>query len=426
MWAAIDTLLPVHAARQSTHGHGALLLVRHMLAELARAPSAEPAAEPQSDAYALHMRLPMGDYFTSAAMLDDGERAALKTGGADVVAIAPELAARASVPTLGDRAPARGARTATRSARTDTAVPAAFLSYGCYGSSLGPAYDSAGSTLSHEQSARTWRAQRRFRRELNARWGAKFSGRVDAELRAEHNVPSGDALAADAASLDSSLDAGVLAAAIEGLDVPDGVDEELADNWDIVRELQDVQWLRLRATYTGGKPAPPPPALAAYEQMLAAELIEQLTRMMLAKAPARTRDIPPRPLLLASMAALATSVTRPTPGYYGTLDGRSYAPTSRAQLDVTAGTPVPPPVRTTWAGIARPTVLADNCVAHWEPNAAPGTLSARAAEHAGTPGDFPGAPSLARPFPYARPPVPYGMPQPYGAPRGRPAMHSGL
>ncbi|WFD33536.1 hypothetical protein MCUN1_000349 [Malassezia cuniculi] len=448
VWHAVNSLLPVHAARPSAHGHGALLLLRHMLAELAKSTNVdEEPAQGARGAYALHMRLPAGDYFTSAAFLSDAERDALKTGGADLVAVAPDLATRPYVPTLGDRAPARPEAEKKTKARTDEQVLSTFLSYGAYGSSLGPTHDSTGSTLSHEMSARVWRSQRRFMRELNRRWGRQFAQDVDSALRqvtsgggnssGSDQVPTGAEIAADMAKLDSSLDASVLGDAIEELDASYAFDDIIADNWDILRELQDVQWLRTRTTYTGGKPAPTPAALAAYEQILADELLASLTQLMLAKHPSTPRDTPPppppRPLLLASMAALSTSVTRPMPGYYGTLDGRTYAPKTSAQLDVQAGTPVPPPVRTTWAGIARPTVLADNFVAHWTPGAPPGKLSAKAADHAGTPGDlagaYPGAPPHARQFAYARPPVPsYGAPSPqaYAATRsGRPVVRPG-
>lgn len=438
VWAAVDTLVPTHCARPSAHGLGALLLVRHMLAELAH--GSTDASAPPAAAYALHMHLPMGEYFSSAACLPDDVRDALHTAGADIVAVAPPIATHARPPTLGERLPPPRRASPPPQPRTDHEVPTSFLSYGAYCASLAPTHDSAGSTLTHAASADVWRDRRAFQREVHARWGAPFGRKVAGVLaaaEAEEAEEAGEAgeddpaptpspspapaaLAADAAALDDSLSADVLHDAISTLDV----DAALTRNWALVRELQDIQWLRTRATYTGGRPAAAPEALAAQEQALAAELLERLTALLLAKAPTPRARAPPRPLLLASIAALATSVTHPAAGYYGTLDGRHYAPTTRAQLDVTAATPVAPPVRTTWAGIARPAVLADNCAAHWTPGVPPGALSKRSAEHAGTPGDLPASfAPVARTFPYARS-VPYSAQ--YAATRSGRAVRPGI
>ena len=410
VWAAVDALVPTHRARPSAHGLGALLLVRHMLAELAHG-STDATASPAA-AYALHMHLPMGEYFSSAACLTDDVRDALQTAGADIVAVAPAIATHTHTPTLGERLPPPQRASLPPQPRTDREVPTTFLSYGTYCASLGPTHDSAGSTLTPATSADVWRDRRAFKREVHARWGGAFSRKVagvlaEAEEPEEEEedapAPAPAALAAEAATLDDSLSADLLHDAITTLDV----DAALARNWALVRELQDIPWLRTRATYPGARPAATPEKLAAQEQELAAELLESLTALLLAKAPTPRARAPPRPLLLASIAALATSVTHPPAGYYGTLDGRHYAPTTRAQLDVTAATPVAPPVRTTWAGIARPAVLADNCVARWTPGVPPGALSKRAAEHAGTPGDLPASfAPVARTLPYARS-VPY-------------------
>lgn len=344
------------------------------------------------------MRLPMGEYFTNAVRLDEAKAQALDAGHADVVAIAPPIG-RAPPPTLGERIP-RGARLKNKIPQTELR-PTSFLSYGPYCSSFGPAYDSAGAALDVRTTEEVWQRQKQRRTSLSRRWGAPLAARAEAAFAApldDEEAPppkaTSDTLAADAAALDPALDAELLAAGLAHLDA----DEELAENAELLHELQELQWLRVRMDYA--QPTQHA-AVAAEEQAVASELLASLVRLLLRVPPRAVAEARTAPLLSRSVAVLAHSLQGAgafQQGYWGTLPDATFGVQSRAYLNTPGANGQQ---QTTWGALVRPRVVADNATVRWEQGSAPGALAAAAVSLAAAPGETVqrafAAPSYARP-----------------------------
>ncbi|WFC95427.1 hypothetical protein MBRA1_002075 [Malassezia brasiliensis] len=376
------------AVRQDTSTHAMLLLLQHFLVELAQRYDEMPSKPTQStNSYALHMRLPMGDYFTNAVCLDEQAAPTLDTGHAELVAVAPPIGAEPP-PTLGERVP-RGVRLKGRP--KDDLRPVTFLSYGPYCSSFGPAYDSTGAVLDVDTTEEMYAFQRRLRAALHRRWGTGLARRAERMLaRRDENGTASDSpvaedLAMQAAALDPALDPELLQAGIASL----GVDEVLADNAELVQELQELQWLRTRIGY--GR-VPEQEAVHALEQACADDLLASLVQLLLLPHPPRAPTRHAHPLWHQSVAALAKSLESVSlPGYWGTLPDTAYGVQSRAFLsNPPAGVPTGPQAaqpQATWAPLVRPRVLADTLTAQWIEGSGPGALAAAATAHAAAPGE---------------------------------------
>lgn len=342
------------------------------------------------------MRLPMGEYFTNAVRLDEAKAQALDAGHADVVAIAPPIG-RPPPPTLGERIP-RGARLKNKIPQTELR-PTSFLSYGPYCSSFGPAYDSAGAALDVRTTEEVWQRQKQRRTSLSRRWGAPLAARAEAAFAAPPDAEAppkatSDTLAADAAALDPAFDAELLAAGLAHLDA----DEELAENAELLHELQELQWLRVRMDYA--QPTQHA-AVGAEEQAVASELLASLVRLLLRVPPRAVAEARTAPLLSRSVAVLAHSLQGTgafQQGYWGTLPDATFGVQSRAYLNTPGANGQQ---QTTWGALVRPRVVADNATVRWEQGSAPGALAAAAVSLAAAPGETVqrafAAPSYARP-----------------------------
>ncbi|WFD31211.1 hypothetical protein MSPP1_002245 [Malassezia sp. CBS 17886] len=352
-------------------------ILQHLLAELARAaPVASDwplyaADAPVNAPYALHMRLPAGDYFSNAAAMPAERAASLDTGHANLVAVPPPVVlhgAPETVPTLGERVPT-WAREA-KASRADSVHPAVFLSYGQHTASFAPSYDTTDRTLSAQQTDECYVAHSRTAARLRHRWGplaaerylkacgedvsdgeggderdggwrgegdagdaGKAGGARTAEMAAQESAaaaaypplpeaaasppcasphlppPDIAALAASAAALDPGLDAGVLQDAVRSLEF----DDALRANAEMLEELQALQWVRTRAEY-GTPHAAPLQRLRVYEQRVAERVLYSLA-LLLARAPRNTLTTAHahrvRPLAHACVAALSTALDAP-------------------------------------------------------------------------------------------------------------------
>lgn len=350
-----------HTARQGARGRMGVLVILHMLARIAGDAvhdSGEHGAP--SSAYALHMRLPSGEYFTNAVHLADAHAKELAAGGADLVAI-PPLIHSPSLATLGERV--RVAPHA-RPPHTQTGR-SAFLSYGPYGSSLGPSFDSTGCTLGPEATELVWTQDHRLASKLHGRWGHSFARALE-RAYAPHedcadagHVAQDDASLVDAAvNLDPSLDPLLMQSAVQVI----GVDDVLLANEKRLDELQEIQWMRVRLDYGH---APMPAAVVEREQALASDVLASLVDLLCRVPPLLVHHVAhaTAPYIHMSHAVLASSLAgHASPhsrGFWGTLPDTYYGAKSHIQL------PVPGRADTSaWAPLIRPAAIADNTTAH--------------------------------------------------------------
>lgn len=406
LWAYTKALCAAEhgaAVRIDATAHASLLLLQHFLLELAQHYDEMPSRPTQeTNAYALHMHLPMGEFFTNAVNLDGTSAQALDTGHAELVAVAPPIG-QEPPPTFGERIP-RGTRLKARP--KNDLKPSTFLSYGPYCSSLAPAYDSTGAMLDARTTEEVWQAQVKHNTTLRRRWGpglARRAERMFAEAQSTRasEVPhqASHELAQLAASLDPALDASVLQEGIAQLDL----DRALAENWEALEELQELQWLRTRMDH--GAPTEHA-AVSAQEQACAAELLTALTQLLL-RAPTDSGHAvrAAAPLWSRSVAVLSKSLEGAAlPGFWGTLPDHTFGMQTKTYLNSTAAPTAPgAPQQATWAALVRPRMLADTATARWEQGSAPGALAAAATAHAGAPGEAVqrafAAPSYPRPVP---------------------------
>lgn len=120
--------------------------------------------------YALHMRLPGGDFFTKAVELSDDDVANLRTGVADLIRVEPSTAAARStstnrstrVPTLGERLYRKYSKQTQKRSVEDLRerhlaklVPISSLYYGPF-ASFAPSYDSSAASLSRAATSAIW------------------------------------------------------------------------------------------------------------------------------------------------------------------------------------------------------------------------------------------------------------------------------
>ena len=365
------------AARTDARDSMGVLLFQHLLTQLlpSLATAGPVQAQTHADAFALHMRLPAGDYFTNAVALTESARAALDTGAADGVAVAPPMGVP-PVYTLGDCATV--AKPLPKPKEPQTMHAATYLSYGAFGSSLGPSVDSSGKTLDATSTDAMYTARHRMARRLHGRWGAPLAERLESAYRIDGQAQQDAAepmdedeaaarsLATEAAALDPELDAGLLEHALEALDV----DQILRENQLRLEELQELQWARARMEYAHASSA----HVRERERALAEDVLASLTDLLL-RVPPNAVTATARaagPMVLLSQVVLASSLTPSSAlshGFYGTLAVPVHGAKTQAQLPG-AHDPNSLPV---WAPLLRPSTVADNATAR--PGADPRVLA---------------------------------------------------
>ncbi|PKI82460.1 hypothetical protein MVES_003646 [Malassezia vespertilionis] len=367
------------AARLDVAVHSSLLLVQRLLLELAHkkhASGLDEDAMQETGSFALHMQLPMGDYFTNAVQLGTEDARTLDTAHAELVQVAPPLYSGAT-PSLGERVPC-GARV-QESAPAPRLRLATFLSYGPSCASFAPAYDTQGATLGAEESGRVWETCHAMQSLLRRRWGARVAKRAAAVYSTlDEQVPApGEALHSlvdQASELDPSLDRALLEHSMHILDA----DAALQENWASLASLQELQWLRTRLD---GVPVPRP--VEEYEQALVAAVQTSLAKMLGDVMPRAVWNAPRNvPMLYQSIAALSTSLEHPsTPlsrGYAGTLPSGTHG----AKANTAIGTQAP-----TWGTLLKPRAIADRHTARWDPHQTNGALARGLATYISAPGD---------------------------------------
>jgi len=352
------------SVRTDARDHMGVLLFLHLLDQLL--PSLSEAwpvqAQLHADAFALHMRLPSGDYFTNAVALTEPARTVLDTGAADGVAVAPPM----DVPpvyTLGDCTTVSKPPAKHKEPRTMHA--ASYLSYGAFGSSLGPSVDSTGKTLDATSTDTIYTSRHKIAQLLHGRWGAPLAARLESAYSVDsHGLQepmdeddvSAHSLAAEAAALDPELDAALLQQALEALDV----DQVLQEIRLRLEELQELQWARTRMDYAQASSA----HVYERERELAEDVLSSLTDLLLHVPPSAvaTTARAAGPMVLLTQVVLASSLTPSSAlshGFYGTLSMPVHGAKTQAQLPG-ANDPNALPV---WAPLLRPSTVADNATA---------------------------------------------------------------
>lgn len=238
--------------------------------------------------YALHMRLPRGDYFTKAVALDRDQITKLDPAQADLVQISAQSEAQmrafkrqglVPTPTLGQRLGRSGIRHRIDSKKASQQParpqPVTFLNYGNY-ASFAPTYDSSVSSISYSTSSTLWRQSARAQRSISLAWGTtpfqsaqdvdEEADAFEAEVPAEpprapgHSDMDVDQDVAESASHGEEIEAilhslvdGVskddLSGSLETLSKDELVTSHLRFNMMLLHRLQEFQWARLRRSY---------------------------------------------------------------------------------------------------------------------------------------------------------------------------------
>ncbi|WFD43733.1 hypothetical protein MPSI1_002397 [Malassezia psittaci] len=430
------------AVRRDASKHTSTLLLQHFLKELVGQYDLKPEHNGQlTNTYALHMRLPMGEYFTNAICLPEDKAQQLATGHAELVAIAPPVGKEMPL-SLGDRIP-RGVRSKNRP-KTDLR-PSSFLSYGPYCSSFGPSYDSTGCILSPSTTEQVYTVQKQLQTLLKRRWGKDLTRRAEnfvqhaplsttihpqedgqldsrSDMDMSTEVSASEAggfseldpsfasesfrspkdFAQQAVNIEPSLDLGLLEEAANQLEV----ESKLEHNAELLQELQEIQWLRTRMDATE---ATWHPSVDALEAECAQDLLDSLVQLATKLPPRSLGKITNGPLWAQSIAMLTNSLQRSTwPGFWGTLPESTYGVQTHAVINmapISRNTPAAQQAQQpTWAALARPRVLADASTAQCIEENAPGYLAAASKRHHAGPGD-----AVQRAFAapaYARPGIP--------------------
>ncbi|SPO24827.1 uncharacterized protein UTRI_01819_B [Ustilago trichophora] len=243
--------------------------------------------------YALHMRLPRGDYFTKAIALDRAQLAKLDPAQADLVQISAQSEAQmralkrqglVPTPTLGQRLGRSSQRHRSDSKRAATQPqakpqPVTFLNYGNY-ASFAPTYDSSASSISNSTSSTLWYNCVQAQHSVSLAWGDKpfqaygdeeqeedgldadaleepapfsatakgdASADVDGDISMEG--PESDETAVVLRSLLSGVDEDDVSASLKRLSQDELVTSHLRFNMMLLHRLQEFQWARLRRSY---------------------------------------------------------------------------------------------------------------------------------------------------------------------------------
>ncbi|KAJ1028663.1 hypothetical protein NDA16_001829 [Ustilago loliicola] len=238
--------------------------------------------------YALHMRLPRGDYFTKAIALDRDQISKLDPAQADLVQISTQSEAQmrafkrrglVPTPTLGQRLGRSGIRHRTDSKKASQQParpqPVTFLNYGNY-ASFAPSYDSSASSISYGTSSALWRQSVRAQRSISLAWGSMpfqsaqlvdeeeddleadapaepphAPGQSDMDVDEDVAVsgPHSEEIEAILHSLVDGVSRDDLSGSLETLSKDELVTSHLRFNMMLLHRLQEFQWARLRRSY---------------------------------------------------------------------------------------------------------------------------------------------------------------------------------
>ncbi len=286
--------------------------------------------EETTSRYALHMRLPRGDYFTKAIALDRDQLSKLDAAQADIVQISAQSEAQlrtlkrqglVPTPTLGQRlgrsAPRHRDSRKSASQQPGRPQPVTFLNYGNY-SSFAPTYDSASASISYATSSTLFRNSVKAQRAVSLAWGNKPFLSYEATEEDEDDIDADEPSAVEPPYADGSIGKGDtdvdedvdmseafsdevaaalrslvdgkgskdISASLDKLNQDELVTDHLRFNMMLLHRLQEFQWARLRRSYTptarGRRSAPAieDESPSAEEEATAALLLESLSALV--------------------------------------------------------------------------------------------------------------------------------------------------
>lgn len=343
----------------------------------------------QNQKYAMHMRLPTGDYFTRAATMTPEEAEKMSVGLADLVAVEPKPhdPASSQAPTIGERMPMEksliGSKTTVeelREQRLGKVAPVSHLYYGPY-SSFGPTYDSTASSMSAAATRLMWRDHTHPQvRAAKRRWTSSKADRL-IEPPPSAPVPQDEALSKSSLprsidikslqEIDPSIDVGFLEAAYQDVDRQSALQATLMRCATLLIKLQEHQLRRLQRGYADSLSQQRSSAASSSstsrlhalagddpdeeELDVAAQVVETLTALLRLR-PRSSMSETESPLLplaadlraLSRSAAVDPAFSSPSlapadakAGYWGNLDHSLYAPDAPQRLIGQVSTLVP-------------------------------------------------------------------------------------
>lgn len=285
------------------------------------------------DDYALHMRLPSGDYFTNAIRLSSKEALHLDPGNSKLISVAtqPVTIDTRPPPTLKDRLPIYKptvAITDTANDADDTIRPVSHLYYNAW-SSFAPTYDSFDGNVGIRASCALWRAKRDDRKILEHLAEEPVSCREDLEDLLE-NMKDVDA--------DAILDT------YDGLKEDANLDRSgtLLYRLD---ELHSQRWKRAFARrILNEDDLPDEPS--EEEREIASEIVDILSEILDSNSGSLSEVVPS---VEALRAAASSAVIDPAlidgkgeTGYWGSLNESLYGPTATRRVTGARSIPIRP------------------------------------------------------------------------------------
>lgn len=270
--------------------------------------------------FALHMRLPRGDFFTKAIALDRSQLSQLDPAQADLVQISAQSEEQmralkrqglVPTPTLGQRLGKSSHRHRIDHKRAvqqrDRLQPVTFLNYGNYGS-FSPTYDSSSSSISYATSSNLWRQSIRAQNSISLAWGERpfvlHNDEKDDEEELDTVIPTeppanldvdgdvsmaadqSDELAEALQSLIQGVNPDAISQSLNKLDQDELITAHLRFNMMLLHRLQEFQWARLRKSYhpsasgRSSRSALGDETPSAEEEATAALLLESLTSLI--------------------------------------------------------------------------------------------------------------------------------------------------
>jgi hypothetical protein len=327
--------------------------------------------------YALSVRLPIGDYYTSAVTLTHSEALSLNTANARLIDIDTSHKGRLGasardVPDIGSRL-ARGVdnrplhRHAQASAtyvprREEDGEPAKTASHLYYDpwSSFAPAYDSFDGQLGYAASAALWRFKRDDHAAMLLRSRSKpsvhgLSARMSFRDSLTSLIQEEDGLQLDIDSMLAGFDSLPDKSLAGGNTDVESILRHNAQLLGHLHDLQEQRWQQLLAQYKLRK-GQPMPALAepdANERAIASYLYDSLVKTLdvrphLDDSGDHAGLIPSGEVLRAmgSSSAIDPSLLdgKAEPGVWGTLDEHLFGPTASKRVTVSRSAPPVRPV----------------------------------------------------------------------------------